>query len=142
MLCSRTLFLIHSVFNSFHLLISNSQCILLPPSPLGTTILFSISVSLFFFFIDKFICVMFLLAELLQSCPTLQTAAYQISLSMRILQSRILEWVAMHYSGNLPDPSSGSNLDGTHVSLCLLHWQEGSLPLVPSGKPQYFSFHT
>jgi len=35
---------------------------------------------------------------------------------MRILQGRILEWVAMHYSGNLPDPSSGSDLDGTHIS--------------------------
>ena len=138
MLCSRTLFLIHSVFNSFHLLISNSQCILPLSSPLGTTILFFF----FFFLIAKFICVMFSLAELLQSCPTLQIAAYQISLSMRILQARVLEWVAMHYSGNLPDPSSGSILDGIHVSLCLLHWQEGSLPLVSPGKPQYFSFHT
>ena len=45
-----------------------------------------------------------------------------------ILQARILEWVAM--------PSSrGSSLprDPTRVS-CLLHWQEGSLPLTPPGK--------
>ena len=39
-----------------------------------------------------------------------------------ILQARILEWVAI--------PSSrGSSI------LCLLHWQVGSLPLAPPGKP-------
>ena len=38
-----------------------------------------------------------------------------------ILQMRILEWVAM--------PSSRG------LNPCLLHWQVGSLPLVPFGKP-------
>ena len=38
-----------------------------------------------------------------------------------ILQSRILEWVAC-----------------PHL-LCLLHWQAGSLPLVPPGKPALLS---
>ena len=40
-----------------------------------------------------------------------------------ILLARILEWVAMPFSGHLPNP--GIEL----VSLCLLRWQVGSLPL-------------
>ena len=46
-----------------------------------------------------------------------------------ILQARILEWVAM--------PSSrGSSNRGIELSLsCLLHWQAGSLPPAPPGKP-------
>ena len=47
-----------------------------------------------------------------------------------ILQARILEWVAMSSSRRSSWPR-----DQTQVS-CLLHWQAGSLPLVPSGKPQ------
>ena len=47
-----------------------------------------------------------------------------------ILQARILGWVAMPSSGDLPD--SGIK----PVSLTVnLHWQVGSLPLVPPGKP-------
>ena len=34
------------------------------------------------------------------------TAAYQAPLSMEILQSRILEWVAMLSSGDLPNPAT------------------------------------
>ena len=44
-----------------------------------------------------------------------------------ILQSRILEWVVMPSSRGI-FPIQGLNL---HV-LCPLHWQVGSLPLVPS----------
>ena len=47
-----------------------------------------------------------------------------------ILQVRPLEWVAMASSNGSSQPR-----DRTHVSLCLLHWQMGSLPLVPPGKP-------
>ena len=32
-------------------------------------------------------------------------------------------------TGDLPDPGI------TSISLCLLHWQEGSLPLVPPRRP-------
>ena len=49
---------------------------------------------------------------------------------LEILQARILEWAAL--------PSCmGSSLprDQTRVSLRLLHWQAGSLPLAPPGKP-------
>ena len=40
-----------------------------------------------------------------------------------ILQTRILEWVAISFSRGFSCP-------------CLLHWQEGSLPLVLPEKPQ------
>ena len=46
-----------------------------------------------------------------------------------ILQARILEWVALPSSRGSSWPRNR-----THVS-CLLHWQAGSLPLVPPGKP-------
>ena len=46
-----------------------------------------------------------------------------------ILQARILEWVAMPFSRDLPHPGIQP------MSLSLLHWQAGSLPLVPPGKP-------
>ena len=49
-----------------------------------------------------------------------------------ILEARILEWVAMPSSRGSSWPR-----DRTHVSLCLLHWQAGSLPLVSPEKPIY-----
>ena len=63
-------------------------------------------------------------------CAHLWTVILQAPLSVGILQARKLEWVAM--------PSSRGSTwpwDQIHVS-CLLHWQMGSLPLVPPGKPQ------
>ena len=45
-----------------------------------------------------------------------------------ILQARILEWVAMPSSMGLSRPR-----DQNHI-LHLLHWQVGSLPLIPPGK--------
>ena len=45
-----------------------------------------------------------------------------------ISQARILEWVAIPFSGGI-FLTRGSNL------LCLLHWVTGSLPLAPPGKP-------
>ena len=47
-----------------------------------------------------------------------------------ILQARILEWVAMPFSRGSSQPR-----DQTHISFVYLHWQVGSLPLVPPGKP-------
>ena len=51
---------------------------------------------------------------------------------MGILQARILEWVAMPSSRGSSQPR-----DQTQISclLCFLHWQMGSLPLAPPGKP-------
>ena len=48
-----------------------------------------------------------------------------------ILQATSLEWVAMASSSGSSQPR-----DLTHVSLCLLHWQMGSLSLVPPWKSQ------
>ena len=49
-----------------------------------------------------------------------------------ILQTRILEWVAMPLLQGI-FPTQGSNPQ----LLCLLHWQGGSLPLAPPGKPNW-----
>ena len=49
-----------------------------------------------------------------------------------ILQARILEWVAMPSSRG-SSLSKGSNWP----LLCLLHWQVGSLPKAPPGKPGF-----
>jgi len=66
-------------------------------------------------------------AESLQSCPILcdpMDRSPPGSSVHGILQARILEWVALTSSRGL-NPSL----------LHLLHWQAGSLPLVPPGKP-------
>ena len=59
-----------------------------------------------------------------------------------ILQARILEWVAIPYSGDHPT-------QGLNSLTSNLHWQAASLPLVPPGKPvsgwllvYYFPHHT
>ena len=70
----------------------------------------------------------------LQSSPTLcdpmdynpPTPGYSVH---GILQARILKWVAM-LSCRSSQPR-GLNLD----HFCLPHWQAGSLPLVPPGRP-------
>ena len=78
-------------------------------------------------------------ARLLQSCLTPcgpMDCSCQAPMPMGfsahgLLQARILAWVAM--------PSSrGSSLprDWTHGFLHLLHWQAGSFPLAPPGKPK------
>ena len=66
----------------------------------------------------------------IQLWVTLWTVAPQAPVSMGILQARILEWVAMPYSRG-----SSWLIDQTQCLLCLLHCQEGSLPLVPPEKP-------
>ena len=69
-------------------------------------------------------------AKLLQPCMTLcnpMDCSPADSSVHGILQARILEWVVCPPPGDLPDP----------FLLCLLHWQVGSLPLAPQGKPIY-----
>ena len=51
-----------------------------------------------------------------------------------ILQARILEWVAKPSSRGSSRPR-----DRTCVSYVSCNWQEGSLPLVPAGKPRSLS---
>ena len=60
------------------------------------------------------------------------TVAYQAPLSMGF--SRQLYWSGLP----CPPPGDLSDLGIEHMCLSLLHWQEGSLPLTPPGKP-YFS---
>ena len=70
-------------------------------------------------------------AKLLQLCPThcnSMDCSPPGSSVYRILQARILEWVATPSSIFLTQESN------QHL-LRLLHWQVGSLPLVPPGKP-------
>ena len=72
-------------------------------------------------------------AKLLQSCPTLCDSMDYSPLGFSvhgILQARILEWVAMPSSRDSSQPRGLK----PHV-LHLLHWQEGSLPLMPPGSP-------
>ena len=59
------------------------------------------------------------------------TAAHQASLSMGILQVRILEWVVMHAHFQGIFPTWGSNQCLLHC----LHWQVDSLPLCHLGIP-------
>ena len=71
-------------------------------------------------------------AKPLQSFPTLcnpTDCSPPASPVHGILQARILEWVAMPFQGIFLTQGSNSSL------LCLLHWQSGSLPLAPPGKP-------
>ena len=73
-------------------------------------------------------------ANSLQSCPTLcdsMDCSPPCSSVHGILQTRILEWVAMPSSRGSDRPR-----DQTCVSLHLLHWQADSLPLA-----QYYVFH-
>ena len=63
-----------------------------------------------------------------QSCPTLcnpMDCSLSGSSVHGILQARILEWVALPFSRNLPNPG---------LNLHLLLWQVGSLPAAPPGK--------
>ena len=60
----------------------------------------------------------------------LWTVARQAPLSMGFSRQEYWEWVAMLFSRGI-FLTQGLNL---HL-LSLLHWQVGSLPLVPHGKP-------
>ena len=68
-----------------------------------------------------------------KSCPTVcdpMDCSLPGSSVHGIFQARILEWVAMPSSRDLPPLR-----DRTHPGLLpLLHWQVGSLPLAPPGK--------
>jgi len=61
-----------------------------------------------------------------QLFATLWTVAHQASLSMGILQAKILKWVAISFSGDLPDPG----IEPSSLTL-----QADSLPSESPGKP-------
>ena len=54
-----------------------------------------------------------------------------------ISQARILEWVVIPFSRG-----SNSGIKPTSPTSHLLHWQTGSLPQMPLGKPIQCSLHT
>ena len=54
--------------------------------------------------VGVYVCVCYMCAELLRLCPALCDAMDHSSPVYGILQARILEWVAIPSSGNLPDP--------------------------------------
>ena len=80
----------------------------------------------------KFFQNLYMRAKLLQSYPALcDPMDYSPpGSSVRILQARILEWVAMPTSRR-----SSQSRDRTRVSYTCLYWQTSSLPLVPPRKP-------
>ena len=77
-------------------------------------------------------------AKLLQSCLTLfnhMDHSPPGSSVRGIHEVRILEWVAISSSKRI-FPTQRWHL----CLLCLLHWQESSLPLAPSGKPPWMPY--
>ena len=69
-----------------------------------------------------------------KSCPNLSEpmdCSPPVSSVRGIFQARILEWVSISFSRGSIFPTQGSN----PPLLVLLHWQAGSLPLAPPGKP-------
>ena len=70
------------------------------------------------------------------SLPPPWTVACQAPLSVGILQARILEYCQEYWRVAMPS-SRGSSppRDQICISYVLLHWQAGSLPPAPSGKP-------
>ena len=58
------------------------------------------------------------------------TIAHQAPLSMGFSRQEYWSGLPCPPPGDLPDPGI------EHVSLSLLHWQVGSLPPAPPGKPQ------
>ena len=75
-------------------------------------------------------------AQLLQLCPTLCSPMDYSppgSSVHGILQARILEWVALPRSWGSSQPRGETRI---FYDLHLLHWQAGSLPLVPLGEPR------
>ena len=78
---------------------------------------------------DTLLCVCVQSLSCVQLFVTPWTAACQASLLMRFSRQE--------YWSGLPCPPPGTFLtqgSNPHV-LCLLHWQVGSLPLLPPGKP-------
>ena len=67
-----------------------------------------------------------------QLCTTLWTVAHQAPLSMEFSRQEYWKRLPCPTSGDIPNP--GIEPASWHL-LPLLHWQEGSLPLMPSVKP-------
>ena len=78
------------------------------------------------------LCVCVWVTQLCELFATLWTVAHQAPLSMGF--SRQEYWSCLYALLQGIFPTQGSN---PHL-LCLLHWQAGSLPLAPAGKPRCY----
>ena len=77
--------------------------------------------------LDVSVCVCVYMSD----SATLWTLAHQAPLSMGFSRQEYWSRLPCPPPGDLPNPGMKP------VLLCLLHWQVGSLPLVPPGKPKY-----
>ena len=89
-----------------------------------------------YIYISKYICIYYVLCvcarSVAQSCLTLcdsWTVAHQAPLSMEFAGQECWSKSPLPTPGDLPYPGVKP------ISLCLLHWQMDSLPLLPPGKP-------
>ena len=76
-------------------------------------------------------CVCTKLLSCVRLFVTLWTVAHPTPLSMEFSRQEFWNGYPFPSPGDLSDPGMNPCL------LCLLHWQAGSLPLVPSGKPLF-----
>ena len=76
------------------------------------------------------VCVLCLVAQLCLALCDPMDVAHQAPLSMGILQARILEWVAMPSSGDLPSPGIETRFPSVQVD---------SLPTEPPGNSGEFT---
>ena len=76
---------------------------------------------------DLYVCVCVYVSD----SATLWTVAHQAPLSMGFSRQEYWSRLLCPPPGDLPNPGMKP------VLLCLLHWQVGSLPLMPPGKPKH-----
>ena len=69
--------------------------------------------------------------SVMSNSATIWTIAHQTPLSMGFSRQKYWSGLPFPTLGDLPNPGLNPHL------LCLLHWQAGSLPPVPPGKPTF-----
>ena len=75
--------------------------------------------SVLFFFLFLFLAFVLLSRSVVSESATTQTVSHQVPLPMGILQARILEWVAMSFSMDLPNPGIELGSPALHVDSLL-----------------------
>ena len=83
-------------------------------------------------FINRFILLLLSHFSHVQLFVTPWTVVHQAPLSMGFSRQEYWSGLPCSPPGDLPDPGIEP------VSLCLLHWQAGSIQLAPLGKPNWF----
>ena len=80
---------------------------------------------------DLYVCVCVCVCVYVSDSATLWTVAHKAPLSMGFSRQEYWSRLLCPPPGDLPNPGMKP------VLLCLLHWQVGSLPLMPPGKPKH-----